>query len=520
MASRAGTSISASAPDQELADTIRPTVEEAIKLSVVTNPRILADALFPAIGPAIRLAVSATLHDMLESISRILDRALSLRGLRWRWEAFRTGKSFGEIALLHNLVYRVEQVLLIHKETGLLIHEAAAESVTSRDSDVIAGMLTAIQDFARDSFSNQDEAVLNTMKAGDLTLWVEQGPQAAIACVIRGNPHPSLRYELQNAVQQIHAEFGKELLRYDGDSSPFITCDRHVKACLQVQYQLEAEPDNKKFLFMMATAVVLLAVWFGFSIRRSQQWNEYLAKLASRPGIVVTSSEQRGGKYLLSGLRDPLSDDPASFLSAAEINPEKVESRWEPYLSLSPEIINARAIQALQPPASVGLEFNRGQLRAIGSASSEWIARSKRLASTLTGVQQYHTQDLINTDWNALANALTKTRIEFAPGVSHPHGNQRELLRTAAQQILEMKRIALTTDESFLVKIVGSADRSGLEQMNQSLSQNRAVEVQKIMIALGVPEALLTTVGGGTQEGTRTASFTIVRTNAKTHLTP
>ena len=87
------------ASDPELARALTPPVERAITASVRRDPRPLADALFPVIGPAIRKAVSASLASMVESLNRTLEHSLSARAMQWRFEAIRTGKSFGEIVL-------------------------------------------------------------------------------------------------------------------------------------------------------------------------------------------------------------------------------------------------------------------------------------------------------------------------------------------------------------------------------------------------------------------------------------
>ena len=44
-----------------------------------------------------------------------------MQGLKWRVESIRTGRPFAEIVLMHSLLYRVEQVFLIHRETGLVL---------------------------------------------------------------------------------------------------------------------------------------------------------------------------------------------------------------------------------------------------------------------------------------------------------------------------------------------------------------------------------------------------------------
>ena len=63
---------------------------------------------------------------MLESLNTTLEHSLSWRSLRWRLDARRTGKSFAEIVLLNTLVYRVEQVFLIHRPSGLLLQHLTA----------------------------------------------------------------------------------------------------------------------------------------------------------------------------------------------------------------------------------------------------------------------------------------------------------------------------------------------------------------------------------------------------------
>jgi OOP family OmpA-OmpF porin len=58
--------------------------------------------------------------------------------------ALRTGTSFAEVVLLNTLLYRVEQVFLIERESGLLLQHVRSAAVRTEDADMVAGMLTAI----------------------------------------------------------------------------------------------------------------------------------------------------------------------------------------------------------------------------------------------------------------------------------------------------------------------------------------------------------------------------------------
>src|SRR5262249_28242743 len=142
-------------------------------------------SLFPVIGPAIRKAIAETLQRLLQAVKQAVEHSLTLRGLRRRWEALRTGRTFAEVVLRHTLIVRVEQVLLIHRETGLLLHHVYAPNILVEDGDQVSSMLTAIQHFMEDCFRVGREETVRALQVGDLTVWLETAPHAMLAAVIR-----------------------------------------------------------------------------------------------------------------------------------------------------------------------------------------------------------------------------------------------------------------------------------------------------------------------------------------------
>lgn len=218
--------------DKNLAQALLPTIEQVIKDSVRKDPKFLADAIFPIIGPAIRKAVAESIRSMVQSINESLQWAFSWQSIKWRIEALQTGKSFAEIVLLHTLIYRVEQIFLIHGETGILLDHVAIASEGIKDVDMVSGMLTAIQDFVHDSFGAEENHSLNSMHVGEFMVWVEHGSQLALAAVIRGNPPEELRRNLQEALEAIEFEQGQILQSFDGEVTPFEKSRYHLEACL------------------------------------------------------------------------------------------------------------------------------------------------------------------------------------------------------------------------------------------------------------------------------------------------
>ena len=225
--------------DNQLTNALLPTVEEAIQSSVRKNPRILVEALFPLMGPAIRRAVAHRLRSMIASLNQTLAVSVSLRGLKWRLEALRTGVPFAEVVLLHTLHYRVEQVFLIHRQTGLLLQHVMAESVHVMDAEMISGMLTAIQDFVRDSFGVHEGEGLEAVQVGELTVRIEQGPHAILACIVRGTAPPELKGMCEDALAHIHGEYWQVLLAFEGDAAPFAGTRNHLEACIQSRYEAD-----------------------------------------------------------------------------------------------------------------------------------------------------------------------------------------------------------------------------------------------------------------------------------------
>src|SRR5688500_18731076 len=272
--------------DPHLKRALAPTIEDAISTSVRRNPQPLADALFPIIGPAIRKAIAATLSGMLESLNTTLEHSLSWRALRWRLDARRAGKSFAEIVLLNTLGYRVEQVFLMHRPSGLLLQHITAPGTSAHDADMVSGMLTAIRDFVQDSFKVSDDEGLQTLKVGDLSVWIEHGPHALLAVVVRGTAPQSLRTTLQQALEAVHAQYSDLLESFEGNAARFEGARPLLETCFQQEFRGRERQRGIPPRVMVIAAVVLLAigVWMFFALRARSRWNGYVNALRAQPG--------------------------------------------------------------------------------------------------------------------------------------------------------------------------------------------------------------------------------------------
>lgn len=495
--------------DARLANALAPAVESALATSVRRDPQMLASAIFPIMGPAIRKSIAEALRWLMDSFSRALDQSLSWQGLLWRLEAWRTGRPFAEVVLYHTLVYRVEQVFLVHRQTGLLLLHVSAPGVTSSDHDLTSGMLTAIRDFAKDSFGAQPSDELQSLQVGDLSIWVEDGPLAMLAAAIRGHAPTEVRHELQRALEAVHAEHGDGLARFAGEAAPFEVLQPSLAGCLLSRFTDTRRPQKGwRAPLVLGLVLVLGLAWLGSAWLESQRRSRLLDRLRREPGVVITEIESSRSRLVVSGLIDPLAEDPARFLGESGLRTNSVVFRWTPYLALDPDFTLRRARRRLAPPPGVELQLAQGVLTATGSASREWWTEARRLAPGIPGVERMEFAPSGPSDLESLERVVHELRqkiIYFEPAQAAPDG-QNPAIPQVAELLRQLLRLARALDRTPVVRITGHTDRTGDEAFNSRLSTQRAESLRQRLVGLGLPASLFevagaksTRAGGGSE---------------------
>ncbi|HWE48480.1 MAG TPA: OmpA family protein [Bryobacteraceae bacterium] len=309
-----------------LRESLEPVFEKAFAHSVNKHPKVLADAIYPVIGPAIRTSIGAAIRDFAEGLNQIVEKSVSFRAIRWRIESIVSGKPFNEILLARSLLYSVEQVFLIHRKSGLLLQHVAAKDSVLKDADMISGMLTAIQDFLSDSFS-EGGSELETVDAGRFKLWLIYSPKVLLVGAVGGTAPVELRKAFRKALDGIEKSLQARIDNFKQDDlSVFEPARPFLEACLLGQSAPQRK-SAKLWPYMVAVAVVLLAL-LAWRINTQARWNRYFDMAKQQPGIVITGIEKSGPSWVVSGLKDPQASDPAGA-------PGPVRFAWQPYLSLN-----------------------------------------------------------------------------------------------------------------------------------------------------------------------------------------
>jgi outer membrane protein OmpA-like peptidoglycan-associated protein len=490
--------------EEALGEALTPSVELALRDSVRKDPGTLADALFPVMGPAIRRSILQTLRALFDSFNQTMEQSLSLRGLKWRFEALRTGRSFSEVVLMHSLLFRVEQVFLIHKKTGLPLAHIVAPAVAIQDPGLVSGMLSAIQNFVHDSFNSPQGEGVEKLNVGELEVWVEDGPYAILAAVIRGMAPPDFRSTMVETLELLHRKFSTAMERFDGETAPIASAVDDLSACLDSRYKEKPIARPKPYVLVFVSVLALLAVgWLSVRWWQDHQWGRFVDSLRAQPGIVVTSFERQGGRFAISGLRDPLSSDPQLLARSAGLDTRKAEFHWASYYALDDAIVQQRSNSLLLPPSGVKLSAQNGVLHVEGQAPSIWIADLNAKAPLLAGVREVDPSRLVDENQAAsdrLKKTLEQQVIEFPVGGAETSEAERQSLHELGAKINGLLQTNPAVQHGLLLTIIGHSDSTGPEATNVPLSKLRAERVRSILLGEGLPKELLVAKGVASSE--------------------
>ncbi len=452
--------------EPDLTESLQEPVTQCIKKSIQEDASVFANALFPIMGPAIRKSINESLKSLVQSINHSIEQSLSPQGIAWRLEAMRTGQSFAEIVLQKTIIYQVDQVFLIHKDSGLLIQHLYREDIEVGDSDAVSGMLTAIQDFTRDSFSASKDEELDSINVGQFTVWLERGPYAVLACVIRGVAPYRLRETMREMLEIIHARYGRHLEHFNGDPTLLDGCRSLLNKTLQTELKTEAKKEKKRLLsptFLVLGLLVIGALsWWSFSwwertYLQNQKFETYLETLRQTTGLVVIESDIDDNILKIRGLRDPLANDPLKIAQQQQLDLNSISANWSPYQTLAPEFILKRLQLVLSPPPSVQINIQKNQLVAKGYASIEWMNQFDQYTRLLLGILEIDRNQLLELDaflLQQLQSSLkppASVQLEIKNAIAHLSGHATpEWIETALTTIKTFKEIQTVKREQLL----------------------------------------------------------------------
>jgi hypothetical protein len=204
---------------EQMASALAPLMGDAIRQQIQTAQEDIIDALYPVIGKAIKRSVAEAMRALARRVDEGLRNTLSVRRVLVRIRARLQGIPESELLLREALPFQVQEVFLIHRTSGLLLEHLSQRLVEEPDRDLVSSMLTAIRDFAQDTFGTDREGELDQIQYGSASILIAPGPWAYLAVVVDGVEPADLRDEMRGVLSDVHRAFLPELQAYDGDAA-------------------------------------------------------------------------------------------------------------------------------------------------------------------------------------------------------------------------------------------------------------------------------------------------------------
>jgi hypothetical protein len=260
--------------DDALISTLKPVMADAINRSIRDSRDEMIEALYPITGKLVSKAVSEAMRDLVRNIDNQMRNTFSFGSIKRRIHARASGVSDAEIMLRTALPFHVDDIFLIHRESGLLLYYLASTPVPMPDSDLISGMLTAIRDFVQDVFGQGgDDNELDAIHYSGKQILIEAGRYSYIAAVVEGYEPSGYRTSLRESLNQIEHDYYKLLRNYSGDASKLSGVESSM-APLLIDLEPQETPPvvempasdwfqtfNRVVLWVGCVSVALLFVW-------------------------------------------------------------------------------------------------------------------------------------------------------------------------------------------------------------------------------------------------------------------
>ncbi|WDN89580.1 hypothetical protein BuS5_02548 [Desulfosarcina sp. BuS5] len=252
--------------------------------------------------------------------------------------------------------------------------------------------------------------------------------------------------------------------------------------------------------------ILFIGIWSVSYYRDNQRWADFLKRLNGEPGIVVTDTEKRSGKYHISGLCDPLAPDPVKILKHAKLEPDRAIFHWEHYQSPDPKFILKRIKNILTPPATVRIELKNGVIYLQGSAPHQWIDETDKILKKITGILYFHDDSLLDTDlknFEVIKKKIEKESILFHFNEKKIATGQEIMIIDLIGNISKLFNLANLLNRDIRIKIVGHTNSSGSDKLNMTVSLARSECILSIFISKELGRDNFITIGAGSNEPLR-----------------
>ena len=142
--------------------------------------------------------------------------------------------------------FSIDDIFLMYKDGRLIEHQTRRlRPDQEKDKEVLSSMLSAIQSFVEESFT--EGASLSSIEYGDNKILLEKGRYLCLALVITDQAPDSLREKMKEVVEKVEGLYAGIIEDWDGNQRKFKDVKGMLSPLLDFKQEAEgtAEPEKK-----------------------------------------------------------------------------------------------------------------------------------------------------------------------------------------------------------------------------------------------------------------------------------
>ena len=479
--------------DQEsIVQALAPEMGKTITAQIKLERNSMVDALYPVIGSTI----SRYMAEAIKTINQKVSNAISVEGFKRKIRSQVQGVSEAELILKESVPFTVQAAFLIHKASGLIISEVQNSESYQLESEMVAGMLTAIRSFVNECIVQPGEASeLNQIEYGDSKIMLEVAGYCYMAVVIKGEAPHSFINQMRQNISNLILNYGKLIQEFNGDPG---TIPDGLHPLIKTLFDpLHKEKSTKPPIALagicLAALSLILVPWGIYQYRSSVEHRleaNAVAALASTPELAVYRLDVAvDGKTLKLTGKLPNQE--------LRIQAEKIVASTAPKLQLDNRIV---AVDVPPDPVLTAAEVQR--ITAILN-QREGVFISTRYGDRKVTVEG---RVIDGVDAQKIAQSLKQI-----PGVQSvistvklepPKITSRIYFQEGTTKLDSTYGDIIASVKNFMdqyphkqIKIIGHSDRTGELATNQQLSLRRAAAVRDALVRQGADPKRLQTIG-------------------------
>ncbi len=362
----------------EVASAIAPAMGEAIQKQIELEKDKIVDALYPVIGNTI----SKYMGETIQAINEQIENTLSVEGIKRKIKAKLQGVSEAELIVKESISFSPQAIFLIHKASGLVISDIQPLDSERLESDMIAGMLTAIRSFANDCMAQSGNSELDEIDYGNFKIILEVAGYCYLAIIVKGETPKKFIAQMRQILSQIITNYGKSIEKFDGDLE---TIPAEVNKLLETLKDFNHQKEEKKskispllILSLSILGIIFIpwGIWQYHSSKIRSVENKIALALASAPELSVYRLDVKvdGDKLRLKGrvpneyLKTKAKQIAASTVSNWKIDNQiiSVEVPPSPVLASS-EVKRVTTVLNQINGTAISADYRDGKVAVLGS---------------------------------------------------------------------------------------------------------------------------------------------------------